>query len=71
MGAWPEPKVFQTQAGAEVAVLQVVPLRIFNLFYDYVWNHDFSDLSGILRRGNAKEGHQAVLDLPRAVEMGV
>ena len=63
MGVGKSLEMFQKEAGAKMAFFQVVSIWIFDIFHDYVWNHDFSNLSGVRRCGFLETGGKIVLDL--------
>ena len=60
-------EVLTEQAGAEMAVFQVVSLRVFGIFHDLVRKHDLPDLSGVPWYILSAAGGKALLDLPRAL----
>ena len=61
----------QTRTFTALDVLQVVPLRFFDLFPDDVRQYGVPDLSGRCGCGVSAGGDSAVLDIPCAVGLDV
>ena len=49
----------------------MVPLRLFCVLHDDVWEYALSDLLGIWRGELLTGNRKALLDVPRAVGLGV
>ena len=60
-------EVLTEQARAEMAVFQVVPLRLSGFFHDHVRKYDTPDVSGVQRRILFAAGGKTLLDLPCAM----
>lgn len=64
-------EVLQKQEGARLPRLQGIPVWIPGVLPDHVWQHHPSDVAGGIRREKPDGGHQAAVDVPGTVGLGV